>query len=63
MNSGYEFTNMDQDGELVQEIVKLEAKMQQKLGREVNLIAYSPTNGKEDSADSSTGTCRPGLSE
>ncbi|MCH1639014.1 hypothetical protein MJ257_02760 [Paenibacillus timonensis] len=41
MQQDYEFTDLENEGPLVQEIRKLEEKIEQSIGEKVNLIAYS----------------------
>ncbi|MGP0585301.1 hypothetical protein [Paenibacillus timonensis] len=47
MQQDYEFTDLENEESLVQEIRKLEEKIEQSIGEKVNLIAYSEK--KEDS--------------
>ncbi|MBM6995681.1 hypothetical protein IM700_008380 [Paenibacillus sp. DXFW5] len=47
MQQDYEFTDLEDRASLVQEIRRLEEKIEQTLGEKVNLIAYSEK--KEDS--------------
>lgn len=49
MDTGaYRFAELEQQEELLQDIHRLESKMQQKLGKDITLIAYSKGTPAKD---------------
>jgi hypothetical protein len=60
MNEHYEFTDLNQKEQLLADIRALEEKIEQSVGRQVNLIAYSPS---EEKGSAHLSNCRAGLED
>ena len=52
----YAFADLNDKPSLVREIVKLEQRLQEEIGEDITLIAYSQHSDEQDGTD-----CRPGL--
>jgi hypothetical protein len=58
MTGQYEFTDLADRKELIEELVALEAKMTETLGYPINLIAYNKASGTVPDSN-----CRAGLND